>query len=145
MQRPTAHHWENAGGKTEGPGGDRNSIGRPESTNLDPRESSQKLGMLGGSPKRGPIKEHTWAELQMCSSEVPQQTTGVDAIPNSVVCLWIQFSWAPCTLCLLRLFLKTWCARVEWYTGWGLSPSQRRRRNEGGLGEGGIDQNVKWI
>jgi hypothetical protein len=49
MKIPTAKHWmkvgdsyESAGGRIEGPEGDRNSTGRPtESTSLDPWQLSE--------------------------------------------------------------------------------------------------------
>jgi hypothetical protein len=57
VQRPTAKNWielqdsyEKAGGRMEGPEGDRNSTGRPtESTDVDP---------AGLSETEPPTKEH---------------------------------------------------------------------------------------
>ena len=81
-----------AGGKIEEPEEDRKSTERPtELANLDPWELSET---------ERSTKEHTWARLgppctyvadmQLCLHVGPP-TTGSQAVPKAVACLWIPF------------------------------------------------------
>ena len=75
------------GGRTEGPEGDRNSIGRPtESTNMDPW-GSQRLDRQPKNIPRLALGSCTYVpDVQLGLHECPQ-TTGAGAYPDSVAYL----------------------------------------------------------